>query len=671
MAFIFPDSTIELYSGIEITAGQQIAFASASQQNTYFQAHRVAQSVNCTYVRKTGRLKVEFPPQTVAQCNYIGFRNASFENKVFFARILDYEYINNVTTEIRYALDWFQSFCFDVTYEDCHIDREHLSELGWISAEHNPFAFDHNENLYELSTSENLATGREMENLVVETTPIGDEIFSPDAPGWKTLRYLVFFIAKFDGRELEDTLPDFHKCFAGIIDSDGKIISTGNPGEDTFKGLLGSDVAFDISFRFSHAYSLCFMDTKYIQDDYGLERALAYLTINGLTQQVIGIYDVSGDDVKQYLMSNSASSMVFPESFTKTTITNGDFEGKKYVNQKLYLSPYSYIRVETPNGDAKEYKWENFYWMSQPADARGDVQFVRFIFLDDSPKCILVPVDYKKLVNKTSALDDPSFNLNERLDNNMFSQIGYCTDAYLTFLSNQYMASVGNMTDTVYDLESSFLATNSDAFGRGMSFIGNTIGAVASAATPWGIVGATGQAISGAVDMLKQSAQAGDQQENLKKFGNLRNMSADEIEAIGNGEKDFGTYGKARKAHIADKYTPPKVDGIASFYAGDGYGPSTFYLTKVRLSDVIAKAYDKYFSLFGYNSGRVGVPRVCNYVKGSSDQASIPHWDDTTGKTITYIKTSGMKVISPMKVVSDYIEQLFDAGVRFLKGDTL
>lgn len=668
MAFIFPDSTIELYRGIEITAGQQIAFASASQQSTYFQSHRVAQSVNCSYVRKTGRLKVEFPPQTVSQCNYIGFRNASFENRVFFARILDYEYINNVTTEIRYALDWFQSFCFDVTYEDCHIDREHLSAQGWLDAEHNPFAFDHKDSLYELSTSESLATGREVENLVVETKPIGDVLYEEGAPAY---RYLVFFISDFDTTELEESIGGFRNCFAGIINSDGSRTTTANAGAARFNNLLGAASLIPVTFRFNHGFSLYFMENQYIKDEDGLKKALDYLTLNGLTQQIVGIYDISGEDVRQYLISNRLSDQVFPESFIKTSIGNSDFETKKYVNQKLYLSPYSYIRVETPNGDTKEYKWENFYWMSQPVDARGTVQFVRFIFLDDSPKCVLVPVDYKKLVNKTSAVSDPSFNLNERLDNNMFAQIGYCTDAYLTFLSNQYMASVGNMTDTVYDLESSFLATNVQAFGRGASFGAKAYESVQTAMTPAGIIGAGGEIISGAVDLLKQAAAAGDQQENLKKFGNLRNMSADEIEAIGNGEKDFGTYGKARKAHIADKYTPPKVDGIASFYAGDGYGPSTFYVTNVRLSDVISKAYDKYFSLFGYTSGRIGVPRVCNYLKGSSDQSSVPHWDNTTGKTITYIKTSGMKVISPMKVVSDYIEQLFDAGVRFLKGDTL
>ena len=100
MANIAPGSTITLYSDIKITNEQQIAFQSKAEQRTYFSKHVIRSKVNCTYVRHNGTLKIEDSVGLMNTCNYISFTNPSFEDVVFYARVVDFAYVNNVTVEM-------------------------------------------------------------------------------------------------------------------------------------------------------------------------------------------------------------------------------------------------------------------------------------------------------------------------------------------------------------------------------------------------------------------------------------------------------------------------------------------------------------------------------------------------------------------------------------------
>lgn len=675
MAFIFPDSTIELYSGIEITAGQQIAFASTSEQNTYFQSHRVAQSVNCTYVRKTGRLKVEYPPQTVAQCNYIGFRNASFENRVFFARIMDYEYVNNVTTEIRYAIDWFQSFCFEVTYEDALIEREHLSSLGYTASITNPYSND--QSLYEFWTDENLSVGKSIEEPNETVYALGDELgtLSGNVISFGG-RVPVFLIADFDKEDFEN-YDTFEECFACVVPSSGNIIfPSGNKNAENMKLLLGfPGDDYNFSPRFPHGFSMYCLHPS--DSKKGVD-ALNWLTLQSLTQQIIGIYSIQSDDLRIYLHANvplmTGGDTDYSQAWAEGTKFKAPFfsDTEKFVNTKLYRYPFMYLRVGIPNGNNKEYQWEKFTNISSavgdvPEDAQS-AEMRRFFMIDDTPRAALVPVDYNQnlIAGNESTLQ---YNLREKMVNADYSQVGFNTDGYLTFLSNTYMSMIGASTEQ----SEQFASSKGFTVGREtLGNAGNAVGIGSSMATKNGVnplpVVSGGSGILGG---YQNSRLAVEQVDAYREAQAISKGTAGEASEIVKGDIVSGVFGPAKPAYAADIYHAPTIAGVESYYAGMGYGSATFYMTYVRLSYAILKQYDHYFSLYGYTSNRVGTPRVCNYVKGSNDVSETPHWDTTTGKTITYIKTSGMKVISPMKVVSDYIEQLFDAGVRFLKGDTL
>ena len=156
---IVPDSNVSLYADVPISDGHEIVFRSKTEQSTYFATKRIASKAGCTYLRKTGRLRIEWSTETVMRADFISFKNPSFENITFYAKLIDYEYVNNVTTDCIYEIDWFQSFCFDVEMHPCGIVREQLTEEDYQKAVANPWRRD----IPELLTDEDLPVSESLE----------------------------------------------------------------------------------------------------------------------------------------------------------------------------------------------------------------------------------------------------------------------------------------------------------------------------------------------------------------------------------------------------------------------------------------------------------------------------------------------------------------------------
>ena len=130
MAYIVPNAEVYLLKDVKITPTytDTIYFASKAAQTTYFTnaSKRVATLTAQSYQRHSrGWLKVGLPIGTVAQANYMMFKNTAFENKWFYAFITDWEYLNNGNTLISFMIDDIQTWFFDCTLGDCFVDREH------------------------------------------------------------------------------------------------------------------------------------------------------------------------------------------------------------------------------------------------------------------------------------------------------------------------------------------------------------------------------------------------------------------------------------------------------------------------------------------------------------------------------------------------------------------
>lgn len=129
MAYIIPDGVIEFFGDLGLSPNYEnsLYFASTAAKDTYFtNLTKIARVTAQSYTR-TGRgvLKVQLPMSTMVRCGYLRFRNVSFENKWFYAFITGVDYINNITTEVRFEIDVITTWMGTFTLGQCFIERQH------------------------------------------------------------------------------------------------------------------------------------------------------------------------------------------------------------------------------------------------------------------------------------------------------------------------------------------------------------------------------------------------------------------------------------------------------------------------------------------------------------------------------------------------------------------
>ena len=128
MSYIAPNTEIVLCSGVPLdnTYDHTITFLGLTEQHTYFASKAVKTLPVNSYQRAMkNSLRIACTMDEAVVCNYLYFKNTSFENKYFYAFITGWEYENNITTEITYEIDVFQTFAFDLHIQPSFIEREH------------------------------------------------------------------------------------------------------------------------------------------------------------------------------------------------------------------------------------------------------------------------------------------------------------------------------------------------------------------------------------------------------------------------------------------------------------------------------------------------------------------------------------------------------------------
>lgn len=128
MAYIAPDGVIWILQNcpLDNTYEHTIYFATAAGQQAYFLTLRKHSLTTQSYSRVgRSRLRVEVPYENLYDCNYVMFKNQSYENKWFYAFITEIQYINNSLVEVEFEVDVMQTFMFDYQLQPCFVEREH------------------------------------------------------------------------------------------------------------------------------------------------------------------------------------------------------------------------------------------------------------------------------------------------------------------------------------------------------------------------------------------------------------------------------------------------------------------------------------------------------------------------------------------------------------------
>lgn len=691
MANIAPCSTITLYSNVPITNGQQLAFKKVADQTAYFASKKISghESTNCTYVRRTGQLKIQDKMGIMLQCNYFSFKNgnADFENKTIYCRVTDFSYINNNTVLISYVVDWFQTFMFDVTYESAVLEREHLSVTDWGKVNTNPY----DPSVYEMWTPEDLPVDKSMEKVYTSGSPMvhyGQAGYTgmPDTQDCAYTFYsnpvIVVFVSDYDTNEVG---TDFFDYFDAYIDSEGNIHRGTNFTNctPTFQACFldsNSQQLTEVDVPVPRAVNIgffaCSGTSPYPLNLGAMKNFINGMTYQGLTCQIIGMYQVNEEFIKAFVdtVDGGANNTYYgfkkpnPKDATNTVVTN----------KKLMFAPFSYLRIETTNGDVKELHFEDFKDL-QDSGTANYVNIHMLATLDGLPQMDMIPENYKYKFTADSHYSTINLNIDERLTYGAFPQIGFTTDAYLTYLSNQYIGNLQNRTTGSEDIARS---TSSMGVLKSMSgYFSGIVGGGLTGALKGGnlgpagagvgaLVGAGSGIVSGMLNYQIETQKDANLEAGYDNANVLRNVGGEAASAIASGDRPDAVYDEARAGYVADQYHAGS-SGTLPYYLGMR-DASTIKFTRVMLKPVFYGQYDAYFTKYGYKSSRNGIPRICYYMQNSSSNPNLPKFLlQQNGQYETYVKCQQIDVKSTMKPVSDFIEAMFRNGMRFIDGSSL
>lgn len=786
--YIVPSSTVNLYRGVPYDTGRVVAFSSKAKQSAYFQRKLVQSAVPCTYVRRTGEVRLEVPLSVAKNCNYMSFVNPDFENVTWYAAIDDYEYINNGCTAITYTIDYFQSLCFSVTFDPCSIDREQLSVDDYNKSVQNPYNF----NILELQTAENINLpddAYDIPDMMGERTassskrtflPGGPEDTTYEKKASDTMMYTLVMASPiqqiglvkalsggytngFDDKttvgtfSAEDLQIMFNCCGWPYIYTRGSLPATNNIPSKSADGIgnglkgvkytIGYDTENDkptpniihgmtgLLWPIGNVY----LPTTHVAEDgsspktnwagyinFGMyknnisdntlilavnsydamQRILDIIASNDAVSSIIGCYMLP----LSFLTMIHAQSTYDPVStrYQEVDVQSGDTENNlnnpmsvftetitpifsDVKNKKLLTFPFQYIEVTSPNGLKKEYKFEKFTTLQNPNSGDSDDFKVNFAMLADMsglPAMNLYPYIYDMYVTGESE-NKMSFrkklNFTERIEYDGFQQQAYMTDAYLTYVAQQYAQSLKNEptqgltvgeTRGVLDEQLELLTYNT-AMGYATAYgqpIVDTIKTGVYASTGENMASAfrsAGSAMTGAVNMpgnvMNNEISAAQQFSALNSTRKSNNIRSEALE--------WGSSGQVGSSMIAAKNAFRKND----YHAGGGSGgvlPAFLggfrYVFDVKvLKSVYLKKLDEFFTNYGYTSTRFGVPHIANFLKGITDGDSCKFLENGDGYEITYIKTVDCKVTANNKVTQTFFETLFNTGVQIINGDSL
>lgn len=131
MISITPQGSVYLCeTPLENDYKHQLTFANVTAQRNYFTGSSVLKHTctDFTYIKKDNQLIVDFPVDSIINCNYLYYQNTGFTNKYYYAFITNMEYVNENATRITFEIDAFQTYMFDIVYKKSFVEREHVND---------------------------------------------------------------------------------------------------------------------------------------------------------------------------------------------------------------------------------------------------------------------------------------------------------------------------------------------------------------------------------------------------------------------------------------------------------------------------------------------------------------------------------------------------------------
>lgn len=666
------NAEIKLYEAIPVSSGVNIAFSTDAKRETYMATKRFKTISNCKNIKfyndTNGVIRLNLTKTEIDKAAYISFKNPNYTDKLIYAQLVfPPTYINNETYEFQFFIDPLLSYQHDITCKPyTSITRQHLSESDAATAATNPW----DPSLWQLRTPESITYGKSIEPLNYDFSTDGGSIFNTSLMQDGSETSILLYLSMIDLDALDKE----------YVDSTDTPVATDYPSYK-FEAYLtnGADFYFDPRDGVYHSTANVIPNNYYNTQNFiiawsGGSRTCLGNTKSGLLHlndfiKLITTWNCVSAILNMYKMPTDLldhfSVNVLPSLNGETTTIAAPTISH---DPKLYNFPFSYLRIITPSDDQKEYQYEKFLDLQQ-----GDSSFDFYSVTDISERPIIItaPLSYENTNIIPAAPND--FDIKNAI---IFSQIPtapYIIDAYTAQMASTAASLIASHTTEKeislkiqeYQNEANIIQTE---YGAASSYAG-VVGESASALSlnninPSGLLSAFGNAASADERMkaaMGQQLKTAYEQDIYADAGSM---------LIGNTEGAAArNYRRTKAAYAANQYIKPNGDGFMHYSAYDFFD---FLYVHVHPIDYIADQYDKYFSVYGYYSGAVDTPYICNFLKNSNDTTKLPDWrTQADGLKTTYIQTANAEFSGAPINICKFFERAFDTGMIWINGDLL
>lgn len=681
---ILPQSELKLYRDIETS--RPLAFSSVANKAAYF-TKKLAFSFNDFTVvkRSASKVRVELGLNAVKSCNYLSFKNTAFEDTIFYARIFDYEYINNDCTEISFGVDYWYTFCHNVEIRSGMIDREHLSVEDYLTSVVNPFA-----PIPELRTAESLEISRDLEPYFTSYTRANEDgsDFEKDPMGVHLLREKYSIETELGG-----AIPLTPGTLLTIYMTEVTPPSeeeqswwdlflarfVGNNGEDgeyaMFEPSRTNLTRMSYNRNFYSAYIAPFLSDEgyenyniytgvdfprpyyvFIIPYHAMLELFEHIALWGAVSSIVGVYAIPKTMLLAALKFTDSSEPENPNDLDVYSLDMYPFY--RYMigidSAKLFQFPYSYLRITTPTGDEKELHYENFLSLGDSNNFNKETSKPEFLLngnIVTTPRIDIIPVAYKSLglpygsILSSSTTDnyDKRANCYEKVSFKAIPQVPYMTDSYLTYLSSVASTLMRDNTQMKkLEYQSTAASLEADSFATDMSGANQLWNTLSGSIDPFVKFdtdlnkkhelnfGSYGDYAAGIMKDAGNMYSLAIQQDNISRSQQQLLLSAqmynqsDDL-SIANLENNAIVINNpsAKRSFACSDYHAGSIDGVE--YLED-VSTMDFLVTRVVIRKDILQKYDMFFKAYGYNSGRTGIPRIAAFLNGSVDNSEIPYF---------------------------------------------
>lgn len=352
--YIQPQSTFKVIRNVPFNSDMKhvIKFTSRERQMNYFEGKTKYNFFNFTYIRQTNSVKVPTLSDNLYDCNYCMFKNGDERgSRWFFAFITKVEYINEVTSEIFFEIDHYQTWLFDVSVGKCFVEREHVAD----------------DTIGKHTVLENIDYG---ENII-------QSVYNLYWTNWKVcIQYTAnavtqAFIRGFN--TLANVFEDTPYHDESLPDPSGHVLQ-----KQYGVGYLFRD--FDCSNP---------IVAQRTADD--INQGIALLQANKYTIVNMFMYPSSFEigsspsSAPVITVLGSDNNIIRPNNYGNNVVGTLD---RPIINNKLFTFPYTFCKVSNNQGVECDFKWEN-------SEKKNTIDFRILTSLVNGASCTVVPVGYE------------------------------------------------------------------------------------------------------------------------------------------------------------------------------------------------------------------------------------------------------------------------------------